>query len=107
MKKSKYRMVMTLLSVSLAIPLLPITKISGDDSMKIISVNDYGADASGMKESGPAVTKALEEAKAFEGPVEVQFDPGTYRITKEFAQTREIHTSNTTVLIFQPNILDF
>lgn len=95
MKKSKYRMVMTLLSVSLAIPLLPITKISGDNSMKIISVNDYGADASGMKESGPAVTKALEEAKAFEGPVEVQFDPGTYRITKEFAQTREIHTSNT------------
>ncbi|UPU40129.1 hypothetical protein MX850_05660 [Erysipelothrix sp. Poltava] len=53
MKKSKYRMVMTLLSVSLAIPLLPITKISGDNSMKIISVNDYGADASGMKESGP------------------------------------------------------
>ncbi|MDE8256072.1 pectate lyase [Erysipelothrix rhusiopathiae] len=95
MKKSKYRMVMTLLSVSLAIPLLPITKISGDNSMKIISVNDYGADASGMKESGPAVTKALEEAKAFDGPVEVQFDPGTYRITKEFAQTREIHTSNT------------
>ncbi|MBK2403510.1 pectate lyase [Erysipelothrix sp. strain 2 (EsS2-7-Brazil)] len=95
MKKSKYRMVMTLLSLSLAIPLLPITKISGDNSMKIISVNDYGADASGMKESGPAVARALEVAKAFEGPVEVQFNPGTYRITKEFAQTRDIHTSNT------------
>lgn len=62
-----------------------------------ISFNDFGADKSGKHDSGPAIIKAFEFVKerGNKDNVTLIFEPGTYKITKETALVREVHTSNT------------
>lgn len=62
-----------------------------------IDITDFGADNSGKYDSTKAIQKALEKAKTYpeEQTVRLVFSPGTYRVTKEHAEVREVHTSNT------------
>ena len=65
----------------------------------VIDVTDFGADPSGMEDSAIAIWNALETAKELSKdgaiPVTVNFPKGEYHIYKDYAQTREYHTSNT------------
>lgn len=64
----------------------------------IIDVTKYGAVPGGMGDSTVPVQKALEAAKAVNGPVRLYFPKGEYHFYKDFASQREWHTSNTSSL---------
>lgn len=61
----------------------------------IISVVDYGADPTGIKDSATAVTAALRAAKDIKGPVRVVFPTGMYRLYPGPAEKRDLYLSNT------------
>ena len=65
------------------------------EDVTIISVLDYGADPSGVKDSAIAIQKAIEAAKAVDGPVVIDFPKGEYQIYPDKAAERELYISNT------------
>ena len=94
---------MSSVSASTVLPLaenliLPLYARDAEES-QVIQATDYGADPTGTKDSTQAIQKALAAAKELREtsgkPVTVSFEKGEYQIYKDFAQKREIHTSNT------------
>ena len=83
------------LSESLILPLYA----NDSDEAQVIHASDFGADPTGTKDSTQAIQKALAAAKELREtsgkPVTVSFEKGEYQIYRDFAATREIHTSNT------------
>lgn len=96
MKKISLTMT-TLMSISLSIggEVALATEEKNLEEKIIIDVTDFGADPSGKKDSTVAIQRALEEAKEYEIPVEIDFPKGEYQIYKDKAAKREYHTSNT------------
>lgn len=80
---------------------LEVKAINKENTPKgiVINVTDYGADPSGKEDNAIAIWNALEAAKEIskdgEIPVTLNFPKGEYHIYKDYAQTREYHTSNT------------
>ena len=75
------------------------TTYAQEDAGVVIDATDYGADPTGEEDSAQAIWTAFEAAKeASENgtkSVTVSFPKGEYHIYKDYAQTREYHTSNT------------
>ena len=75
------------------------TAYAQEDAGVVIDATDYGADPTGEEDSAQAIWTAFEAAKeASENgtkSVTVSFPKGEYHIYKDYAQTREYHTSNT------------
>lgn len=76
---------------------MPAVQAAGEDV--VIDATDYGADPTGEKDSTQAIQEAFAAAKqATEdgaASVTVNFPEGEYHIYKDYAATREYHTSNT------------
>lgn len=76
---------------------MPTAQAAGEDV--VIDAVDYGADPTGQKDSTSAIQDAFAAAKhaTEEGAasVTVSFPEGEYHIYKDYAATREYHTSNT------------
>ena len=61
----------------------------------VIDVTDYGADATGAKDSAQAIQRAIETAKKEDKPVILNFPKGRYDIYPDKAAERELYISNT------------
>ncbi|MGY3756215.1 hypothetical protein ACWOAQ_06150 [Helcococcus kunzii] len=100
MKRKFYRVACFAISLFFLVLLGFMTKYDVyAESNVVLKLEDFEADAFGQKDSGVAIQKALEKAKALsdEGKsVTLMFEKdGLYRVTKENALEREVHTSNT------------
>lgn len=62
---------------------------------QVIDVTDYGADPNGLKDSQPAVMKAIEAASEVQGDVRIVFPNGTYQLYPDQAYHKEMYLSNT------------
>ncbi|MHC4718111.1 MAG: right-handed parallel beta-helix repeat-containing protein [Planctomycetota bacterium] len=71
------------LVVGSMMPSAPTAAGADGKGVKVFRVDDYGADPAGVKDSGPAVRKALAAAIASTGPKRVVFSAGTYRMRAE------------------------
>ncbi|ALV44648.1 hypothetical protein MB46_03060 [Arthrobacter alpinus] len=60
-----------------------------------VSVIDFGADPSGVKDSAKAVSNAIALAQELQGPVTITFPHGNYKMYPEDAPKRELYVSNT------------
>lgn len=89
--------------LALFITFMPVANAE-EKSEVVVEVMDYGADHSGKNDSTQAIIDALDQVKKYNGEQDVRlvFEPGTYKITKENSQVREVHTSNTDSVRF-PN----
>ena len=70
---------------------------SANDAV-VLSALDFGADPTGAADSTVAIQNALAAAKELEAQgksVTLEFPHGEYHIYKDYAETREYHTSNT------------
>ncbi|KKL20745.1 hypothetical protein LCGC14_2452390, partial [marine sediment metagenome] len=54
---------------------------AGKAGEKMFRVDDYGADPTGKKDSGPGIRKAVAAAMAHDGAARVVLSAGTYRLT--------------------------
>lgn len=68
-----------------------------------INVCNYGADKTGERDSTKSFIRALSKLRELENKynnVTLYLEKGTYKITKEYAEEREVHTSNTSSMDF-------
>lgn len=70
-----------------------------NENVVVVKVSAYDVDPTGYSDSGKGIYDALQEAKKISKlgqAVVLEFEENaTYTIKKEFAQVREVHTSNT------------
>lgn len=87
---------MSMLPAALPVSLQPVLAApSAEQEGTVISVTDFGADPSGIKDSTKAVQKAIAAAKALGQPATISFAQGTYQFYPETAEKRELYLSNT------------
>lgn len=66
-----------------------------DETVTVLNVLDYGADASGQSDSTEAVKAAILAAKQLTGKKTILFPKGDYHFYPEKAETKELYISNT------------